>query len=260
MTENRLDRESKFHDEAFTDNTRSVASAFYAIATVSRGLYHELICAHLEDGQRALEYGCGKGGLGLDLANKGILVDAIDISPAGVDMGREAAKGLGKNRICYQVMNAESLDFPDRHFDVVFGSGILHHLDFSQALNEVRRVLKTKGRAFFFEPLGHNFLIELYRRLTPKMRSTDEHPLCASDLEKLASYFGLVKTTYFHLVSLAAIPLRGLPGFDSALRFLHAVDRALFSLLPFLRRQAWIVVIEVAEPIPAASSAPGSKT
>lgn len=41
----------------------------------------------------------------------------------------------------------------------------------------------------FFEPLGHNLLINLYRRLTPELRTEDEHPLVACDLERLVNYF-----------------------------------------------------------------------
>lgn len=250
MTENRLGRESKFHDEAFTENTRAVAAAFYSVATVSRGAYHSLIREQLAAGDRALEYGCGKGGLGLELAKEGVCVNAIDISAAGVELAREAAAAEGiADRVEFEVMNAEELEFPGQHFDRVFGSGILHHLDLPRALTEVARVLKPSGKACFFEPLGHNALIRLYRKLTPKMRSEDEHPLLASDLKNLHRFFCKVEVRYFHLLSLAAIPLRNRAGFGPVLGFLNRMDQILFSLLPFLRKQAWIVVIDLADPV-----------
>ena len=252
MTDNRLSRESQFHDETFTENTRAGAAAFYSVATISKGLYHERIREQLEPGQRALEYGCGTGGLGFELAKAGVSVNAIDISAAGVELARQAAaaEDVG-DAIEFQVMNAEELDFPDRHFDRVFGSGILHHLDLPQALTEIARVIKPSGRACFFEPLGHNILIRLYRKLTPKMRSADEHPLLADDLKTLHKLFGSVDVTYFHLLSLAAIPLRNKFGFETVLKLLNSIDQTLFSLLPFLRKQAWIVVIDLADPVTA---------
>lgn len=250
MTENRLSRESKFHDETFTENTRAVAAGFYSVVAISRESYHALVREQLAAGDRALEYGCGKGGLGLELAKEGVSVKAIDISAAGVELAREAAAAEGvTDRIEFEVMNAEDLEFPGQHFDCVFGSGILHHLDLPRALTEVARVLKPSGKACFFEPLGHNILIRLYRKLTPKMRSDDEHPLLASDLKTFHRFFGQVEVRYFHLLSLAAIPLRKSAGFDAILKFLNRIDQTLFSLLPFLGKQAWIVVIDLADPL-----------
>ena len=44
------------------------------------------------------------------------------------------------------------LSFADNSFDVVFGSSILHHLDFDKSLKEIFRVLKPGGRMVFAEP------------------------------------------------------------------------------------------------------------
>ena len=250
MSDGRLIREAEFHDETFTASTRAAAAGFYSVVSISKGCYFNLIDSHLSQGQRALEFGCGRGGYCLTLAGRGVSVDAIDISPAGVEMGRRTASERGLNeRVNFQIMNAEKLEFPQAHFDVVFGSGILHHLELRQGLAEVARVLKSGGRAVFLEPLGHNAAINLYRRLTPRMRSQDEHPLCAEDLGILAEFFGNVEIRYFHLLSLAAALLRNKPGFVRVLNGLNRVDQVLFDHLPFLRRQAWIAVISLSGPV-----------
>ena len=45
-------------------------------------------------------------------------------------------------------MNAESLSFRDARFDVVYSFGVLHHLtNTDNAVQEIRRVLKSDGRA-----------------------------------------------------------------------------------------------------------------
>ncbi len=86
-------------------------------------------------------------------------------------------------------MDAENLKFNDHTFDLVYGSGILHHLSIEKAIVEIKRVLKKDGRAIFYEPLGHNIFINIFRLLTPSLRSEDEHPLLIKDLELIKRTF-----------------------------------------------------------------------
>jgi hypothetical protein len=100
------------------------------------------------------------------------------------------------------------------------------------------------GPRVFVAPMGHNLLINLFRRMTPKIRTTDEHPLLMTDLQFIGSHFGTCRTEYFGLASLASSVARPLRR-DLLLRhFREAVDRALFTL-PLLRRQAWLVLLEL---------------
>jgi SAM-dependent methyltransferase len=177
-----------------------------------------------------------------------VAVTGIDISPIGIEHANEEAVAAGLSTAEFLVMDAENLAFADGEFDVVCGSGILHHLDLERSLDEVARVLSAHGRACFQEPLGHNPLINLYRRLTPSLRTVDEHPLLQSDLTRLRGPFGDVEIRYFHMFTLLAVPLRHTRLFSGVLRMLEAVDRFLFSVIPPLRRFAWLVVIELAAP------------
>lgn len=93
------------------------------------------------------------------------------------------------------IMDANKLAFNDKTFDMVFGSAILHHLDFPNALNEIHRVLKTNGHILFHEPLGINPVGKLVRILTPKARTIDEKPLCFKELNIIESLF---KTKYYY--------------------------------------------------------------
>ncbi len=52
----------------------------------------------------------------------------------------------------FVIADAMKLQFPDNSFDVVFGSSILHHLDFERVMPELFRVLKPGGRIVFAEP------------------------------------------------------------------------------------------------------------
>jgi len=146
------------------------------------------------------------------------------------------------------VMDAESTTFHDSSFDLICGSSILHHLNVTKAYDEIRRILKPDGRAVFLEPLGHNPLINLYRKRTPALRSPDEHPLLLKDLQAAGDFFSSLMINYFHLFSLLGVPLRNVFVFHPLMHFLEAVDRTGFSVLPFLRKYAWTTVFVLALP------------
>ena len=247
MLESRLRREADFHDRTFTEKSRAATGKFYTAAARGKLLYRELVRKDCV-GRQILEYGCGTGSYAFDLARAGARVAGIDISAAGIELAqqRAAAEDLSE-QITFQVMNAESLGFPDCRFDLVCGSGILHHLHLERALEELSRVLKADGQAIFFEPLGHNPFINFYRRLTPALRSVDEHPLHLGDLRLFANYFEQTEFHFFSLCSLLAVPFRSLPGFGLLLRALEGVDQLLFRI-PFLQKQAWIVVAHLSRP------------
>jgi SAM-dependent methyltransferase len=152
-------------------------------------------------------------------------------------------------RVEFLAMDAEAMTFADRSFDAVVGSGILHHLDLDVAVREVARVLRPGGRAVFYEPLGHNPLINAFRHLTPALRTEDEHPLLMSDLRHLGTKFGTVSVRYHVLTALLAVPLIGLGRIGREVaRLLDRADRILFRLVPAVRRYAWIVILELSDP------------
>lgn len=189
------------------------------------------------------------------LAREAALVAAIDISDVAVAEARRQTDPAGKARAVYCVMDAEELGFAERSFDAVCGRAILHHLHIERSLKEVARVLREDGVAIFYEPLGHNPAINLYRRLTPGMRTADEHPLVRRDFTLTRKFFGRVEVRFFGLLSLLAVPFRGMPFFGGLVRALDAVDRAAFRL-PGLRWWAWTCVLILSDPHPGAGRRP----
>ena len=228
-----------------------------AVTTASRAHYLALLHA-LGAQRRVLEYGCGPGGHAFHLARRGAEVIGVDISGQAIALARRRARAEGlEGRCTFAVMNPERLGFSDRSFDLVCGRGILHHLDLARAFHEVARVLRPEGSAVFQEPLGHNPLIRLYRRLTPELRTPDEHPLLETDLALARRHFEVVRTTPYHLGALAAVPLMRMPGFDRVLRALETADALAIRLAPSLGRHAWKFVLELAQPRLHAADAPG---
>ncbi len=241
----RYEREASFHDHRYSHDSRAGAAKFYSITERARQYYSDA-CFRRGTDIHALEYGCGPGGIGFALAEAGAQVTGIDISAVAIEQAKEETLERGLT-IDFHEMNAEDLSFEDEAFDLVCGSGILHHLDIDQGCREVARVLRPDGFAVFTEPLGHNPLINWYRNRTPEMRSDDEHPILRSDLATFERYFGSVRTAFFDLSSLALVPARNASFFDGGLRAAHRLDAAMFRL-PGLKWWAWNVVIEVAEP------------
>jgi SAM-dependent methyltransferase len=241
-------RERDFHNERFTDDTvRAPAAKYYAISRPSWKIYRELVAANAKDAT-ILEYGCGQGGLAFSLAKQAKSITGIDISDVAVKHDQEKATRLGIENVTFEVMNAEQLEFPDSSFDLIFGSAILHHLDLRKAYSQLTRTLKPGGKAVFFEPLGHNFFINAYRKATKQMRTVDEHPLHVGDVELSREYFSSVDMRFYHFHTLLAVPLRKTSIFEGAVKALDGIDAAMFAALPFLRRYAWIVVMTFSNP------------
>lgn len=137
------------------------------------------------NGKKVLELGSATWVTWLEKNNISPLsLDCINISEAELQNGIEQAK---KTRIKpnFSIMDANNLEFEDETFDMVYGAGILHHLDFCRALDEVKRVLKPGGHIVFAEPLGMNPVANLVRVFTPHARTVDEQPLRSKEIAEL---------------------------------------------------------------------------
>lgn len=248
MTDTRKQRETLFHDTLFggDDDSRRRASKYYDVSDATYSFYRDLVSFHGK-GKRLLEYGCGTGSGSLFWAKSGATVSGIDISTEGIKKARENARRAGVSADFY-VMDAEDLQFGESSFDIVVGTGILHHLNSKASFAELSRVLTEHGRAVFIEPMGHNALINLYRKYTPSIRTEDEHPLTMEDIQLARHYFDSVDAKFFSLFALLAVPFRSRMGFDALVRFLNLIDRIVFLALPFTRRYAWMVVLHLSKP------------
>jgi len=247
--DNRKQREALFHDQAYTDHARErLWSSYYSIVESSRRFYEDYLKARSQ-GVDIFEYGSGLASMAFLLADHGAAsVTGIDISPVAVEAGNKRAQAEGYPQVSFRVMDAEAMDFDSDTFDLVCGTSIIHHLDLRDCFTEVGRVLRPAGSAIFVEPLGHNPLINLYRRNTPELRTPDEHPLLMRDVELASEFFHHVHCRFVHLTSLAAVPFRRWSGFASVVRALDRFDRVLFRVAPPMRRYAWQAVIELSEP------------
>ena len=253
MEEVRYQKEADFHNSAYSEKLREGTWKYYDALDHSRSAYQEYLRTHCK-GAHVLEYGCGQNSLGRYLARHGAAeIVGIDISEVAVQQAQEVASSHGCDIATYQVMNCENLTFPQRTFDLTCGVAILHHLNLQKGLSEIARTLRPNGSAVFREPLAYNPLVNLYRRVTPKIRTEDEHPLSMEDLAMAEKYFQKVEIRYFNLFVLLGIPFVRIPGFNRIIKILDAADRYFLGRLGWFRKYAWTVLIVLSQPRPVPS-------
>lgn len=255
--DDRKHKEREFHDRrehlrqhdpvAYQELTRS--KKFYSVTRKSTAFWTEWLRSRAP-GRQMLDYCCGTGNVSLRAASFGAKVTGIDISSNSIERCQDLAREGGlQEDTRFLVMDAENLAFEPATFDLVTCMGVLHHLDIRNAYREIAKVLKPDGEVICVEALGHNPIINLYRRMTPRARTAweTEHILKTPEIELARSYFGAVNVHHFHLATLAAVPFRRAAVFDRVLRALEAVDSMLLAL-PWIQRHAWQVVFTLAQP------------
>ena len=227
--------------------SRAAQDKFYVGLDDSSAAYRRQL-SKFAVGDRVLELGCGIDGAAFGLATRDVDVLAVSSSPTSVERARDAAAARGLSTIEHRLMCAENLELPDNSFDGVIGAAVLHDLDMARTYAEMSRVLDRNGSAIFVEPLGHNPLINAYRRRTPESRDAFAHPLRREDISLAHRWFRDVDVRTFHLLSVLASPIAERRGGRHLQAALARLDRAIVERAPAMRWQAWIAVLELSEP------------
>lgn len=250
MTE-RLDRESHFHDEFRAvhlhsgDPKYSAYKKWYRAGDSGKKWLDARLRRDLP-GRKALDFACGDGHIAVEMAQVGGDVVGIDISPASVDLARRAAAEAGVNAT-FAVMDALATDFADDTFDVIVCAGVIHHMDPVAAYRELARIVKPDGVVYAIEGLGHNPLINLYRKKTPHLRSPDEQPLRRWEVEAAHASFQSAKFRFFSLFALASAPFERTPVGKPLKTILGLLDQIALRI-PAIQYQAWMVGMELRAP------------
>jgi ubiquinone/menaquinone biosynthesis C-methylase UbiE len=260
MIEERKIAEAEFLDllryQELRENPELIAKLtsnrrWYSVTRKSQEFAKEYLRKHSR-GAKALDYACGDGLFTLQMAEAGADALGIDISPLSVSNAAKEAQQRGIPAR-FAVMDCENLEFPNKTFDLINVSGVLHHLDVRWAYSEMARVLKPGGTVLCVEALRHNPIFHAYRMLTPHLRTAYEarHILRRKDVLAAREHFNQIEWHFFHLASLAAVPLRNSRFFDPILSALETVDSILLSTSP-VRWWAWQFAFVLSEPKPSA--------
>ncbi len=96
-----------------------------------------------------LDVGCGAGVEVVRFARAGARIVGVDIAASAVELTRQnlAQQGLSAT---VDVIDGETLPFPDASFDFVFAHGVVQYTNNDRAMvDECRRVLRPGGLALF---------------------------------------------------------------------------------------------------------------
>lgn len=224
---------------------------YYSVTVESEDYKHKWLNKRCTSGKKILDFACGNGENGVYAATVGAKCIGIDISPEGVDNANKNAEKFGVADHCqFVTMDGENMSFSDNTFDLGVEYGALHHVELDKALSELARVLKPSGEMICVEALRHNPFIHLYRKRTPHLRTEWEvdHILGVESLDVMRKYFGRIEVRFFHLTSLALVPLRKSFLFRFLLPITNLIDRILLST-QFVGKYGWIMIVELGQPI-----------
>jgi SAM-dependent methyltransferase len=229
-----LEREKEFHNVRFSgQDPRSSLAFAYAGGFPAMRSFEGRLAELLQEGGTSLEIGCG--------------VKPLCVGPGfniGIDISHAAAVQACSEDSPTVVGDAVCLPMATGSLDLVFGQSILHHLPTQGAAAEVARVLKPGGRFLFIEPMGHNPLLRLFRRITPGLRTPDEHPLLRADIAVFDRYFESHHVGWFDVLGLVAVPFSGCHTGQRFRSALNRVDARLGERWPLVGSFGWWIVWE----------------
>lgn len=138
----------------------------HELATGQDQVWFREIQKHLpkEKNLKILDVGTGPGFFAILLAKQGYEVTAVDYTKAMLAQARHNAGPLAE-RIHFQQMDAQRLEFPDETFDVVISRNLTWNLeDPKRAYAEWMRVLKEGGKLLNFDANWYHHLFNEEKR------------------------------------------------------------------------------------------------
>lgn len=226
---------------------------FYYLVNNARNYYDKVIIDNLM-GKRVIVVGCAEGSV-TPLARHGAKkVLGVDIANEAINNLNNSIEAEGLSDVAEAIVgNAENLEVPNGSYDIICCSGVLHHLDIKKAMESWRNALSKNGKVVMMEPMALNPFVYLYRKLTPSMRTVDEHPLLPRDIKLIKNYFVKVEVNGFVLTSLVSLVFAYLPNYfslkENSYRVFEKIDRGLLNIFPALSYFCWTSVIKLESPI-----------
>ncbi len=103
-------------------------------------------------GEDILDMAGGTGDIAFRMEKSGADITVSDINAEMLAVGMDRAVDRGVDTMVWSEQNAETLSFPDKHFDAyTIAFGIRNVTDIPKALDEAHRVLRYGGRFYCLE-------------------------------------------------------------------------------------------------------------
>jgi SAM-dependent methyltransferase len=262
MEDGRFKREEDFHDEwaASVLPEQVLVKESFEVCTAPENRFILELLGDLQD-RRVLDLGSGLGEAAVFFALRGARVTVCDLSSGMLAVASRVASYHGVDVTLHRAP-AEETGLPDASFDVVYAGNALHHVDTERALDEIKRVLVPGGLFVSWDPLAHNPLINIYRRMATEVRTHDEHPLRMRDLDLFRARFRDVQWRCFWFLTLVIFLrfylvervhpskerywkkiLTDAERLSPIYRRLEAWDKSILSVAPWLGRFCWNIVV-----------------
>jgi len=136
------------------------------------------------DNFKILELGCGNGALWYENISKIPNNVEIVLSDVSEGMLEEAKDKLANNKFNFKVINAESIPYNDKYFDIIIANHMLYHVkDIDKALSDIKRTLKDDG-VLLASTIGKDNMKELKSWVK-------KYSLNIDYMDKLACNFGV---------------------------------------------------------------------
>ncbi|MBI2967549.1 MAG: class I SAM-dependent methyltransferase [Bacteroidetes bacterium] len=193
-------------------------------------------CGNFTANGRLLEIGCGTGIFTEKVFHiTRAKITAIDISPELLELAKKKLP-----EVDFRIADAMATNFPDDSFDGVYGSSVIHHLEYEPAFREIYRVLKKGGRMVFAEPnmLNPQIFLERHVPFLKKMLgvSPDESAIVRWKTKSLLRSIGFSNVSIFPYDFLHPATPRFIIGFVNSIGMIA-------EKVPLLREIAGSVII-----------------
>lgn len=194
------------YQRQYFDQTLKKTMVPEATPYVARQVDEALRAARWTPGDRVLEVGCGMGRYTLPLAERGVRVTGLDLSPVLLERLQEYNAGRFE-----LPLHAADLREPPAallgQFDLALGFFMLHHLhSLDECFAGLARVLKPGGRIVFLEPNPYNPLYYAQIFLTPRMTWQAERGMLQMRRAVLAQTLARNGFTNFQLTRFGFFP------------------------------------------------------
>lgn len=192
--------------------------------------YRSVAVERINSESRVLEIVAGMGENTEFLLVTGAIVCAIDISEHSLSVMK---KRFNTNKLIIKVADMEKLPFENESFDIVVNADSLSYGDNDIVLNEIYRVLKTKGVFIAVDSLNNNPIYRLNRYIHYLRGSRSLSVIKRTpDLKLLHKYeqkFGKIEAKFFGSIScLTPLMIKVFVGKLSA-KISHVINR-MFSI------------------------------